>query len=134
MAELTDADKRAIYGDEYEVIIAREETIKKAPVTAADKRRALAMRLETNDTGLISAVALAFTGLCLLLGSLYRRGNVDIAGWIGIAGLIVGVLWYAYLIKNARMWRSQLIVTGKEMSELQRRERDLRIDANQASA
>jgi hypothetical protein len=79
-----------------------------APETPAERRRALAARLEKNDAGKISAFAIAFTGFCLLLGSWYRTGGIDTAGWIGIAGFVIGFVWLVWLINNAKQWKARL--------------------------
>lgn len=108
MAALPESDLRAILGDEYALVIARETARTLEPKTPEEKRRALAYRLEANDTGRISAGAVAFTGLLLTLGSLYRTGGVDIAGMIGLAGFLIGLVWYVWLVRGAADWRRKL--------------------------
>jgi hypothetical protein len=108
MAELSVADKRAIHGDNYAAVEAKEAALARAPEGPAERRRALAQRLEANETGKISAFAIALTGLLLTIGSWYRTGTVDIAGMIGLAGLAIGVVWYVMLMKSARDWRAKL--------------------------
>ena len=68
----------------------------------------MAQRLEANETGRISAFALGLTGLLLTIGSWYRTGTVDIAGMIGLAGLVIGLVWYVMLVKSANQWRAKL--------------------------
>lgn len=108
MAALPEADLRAILGDEYATLIARETARTVEPNTPAERRRALAYRLEANETGRISAGAVGFTGFLLTLGSLYRTGGVDIAGMIGIAGFVIGLVWYVWLVRSAAEWRRKL--------------------------
>lgn len=108
MAELSVADKRAIHGDNYAAIEAKEAALARAPEGPAERRRALAQRLETNETGRISAFAIGLTGLLLALGSWYRTKGIDVAGWIGIAALVIGVIWYVMLVKSAKEWRAKL--------------------------
>ena len=108
MARLEAADMKAIYGDEYEAVVAREQAATKTPKTDDDKRRALAIRMEANETARISALALVFTGALLTLGSIYRTMGIDIAGFIGLAGVALGLVWYVWLRRNAVHWRTQL--------------------------
>ncbi|MDO9440107.1 MAG: hypothetical protein Q7T73_04390 [Beijerinckiaceae bacterium] len=108
MAELSVADKRAIHGDNYEAIEAREAALARAPEGPEERRRALIQRLEINETGRISAFAIALTGILLAIGSWYRTGTIDIAGMIGIAGFAIGVVWYIWLVNSAKQWRAKL--------------------------
>lgn len=108
MAELTIADKKAIFGDEYAEIEARELAASRNPVTDDERRRALSIQMEQNEVRRHSAGAVAFTGLLLLLGSLYRTGAIDIAGWLGIGGTIVGSIWYVWLRRDAARWKQKL--------------------------
>ena len=108
MAELSIDDRRAIHGDNFEAVEARAQMLMREPDGPEERRRALAARMEKNETGRISAFALALTGTFLALGSWYRTGGMDIAGMIGLAAVAGAIVWYVWLVSNAKTWRQKL--------------------------
>lgn len=108
MAELSAADKRMIFGDDYAAIEAREMALAKAPVSADEKRKALINHLEKNGSARLSAWAFVFTGAMLLAGSYYRSAGLDNAAICGLVAILGGLVWYAYLVQSARNWTQRL--------------------------
>ncbi|MDB5594616.1 MAG: hypothetical protein JWM36_1577 [Hyphomicrobiales bacterium] len=102
MADLDEADKRAIHGDNYAALEARELLEKQAPVTPEEKRRALARHVETNNIARFSAMALMFVGVLLIIGAYYRVGTLDTAGQIAAVMIAIGLGWYAWLVQNGK--------------------------------
>ncbi|MDB5597449.1 MAG: hypothetical protein JWM36_4410 [Hyphomicrobiales bacterium] len=102
MAELREADKRTLLGENYketEMRFSAEDGV----LTPAEELRNLKASQAKNNDARFSAVGAIFLGVVLALASFYRaKETIDLAAIIGAGILVLGVAWYVWLIQRSR--------------------------------
>jgi hypothetical protein len=112
MAELREADKRTLLGENYretEMRFSADDGV----LTPAEELRNLKTRQAKTNDARFSAVGAIFLGVVLALASYYRaKETVDIAAVSGAVILVFGIAWYVWLIQRSRSFAEK--VTGLE--------------------
>ena len=105
MAELSNADKRAILGEGYEEVLAKAQQEGRAH--SSDKQL-WAAEVQKCENRQFSAFAITVVGAVLFVSDYYEVSgpSVMLVGAFGIAALIVGIGWYVHLWKALRKLRA----------------------------
>jgi hypothetical protein len=114
MAELREADKRTLLGENYketEMRFSADDGV----LTPAEELRNLKARQAKNNDARFSAVGAIFLGVVLALASYYRaKETIDLAAIIGAVILVLGIAWYVWLRRRSNSFAEK--VTGFEKS------------------
>lgn len=103
MAELREADKRVLLGENYKDTEMQFEVQSSKATTPADELRMLKTRQKKAGDSRFSAVGAVLLGVLLALGSWYRaQKHLDIATDSGLVILALGILWYVWLIQRGK--------------------------------
>lgn len=114
MAELREADKRTLLGENYketEMRLSAEDGV----LTPAEELCNLKARQAKTNDARFSAAGAIFLGVVLALASFYRaKETIDLAAIVGAVILVLGLAWYIWLIQRSRSLAEK--VTGFEKS------------------
>jgi uncharacterized membrane protein YgdD (TMEM256/DUF423 family) len=101
MAELSEADKRAMLGDKYKEVL---EKAQKEGRAQSSTQQLWASRVEKYESNKLSAIAIAVVGTILFVSNLYAVSgpSVVLVGASGIGALLVGTGWYVFLWRTLR--------------------------------
>jgi hypothetical protein len=101
MAELSEADKRAILGDDYKAVLEKAQREGTAKTPAA---QLLASEVEKCGKRQFSAFAIAVVGAILIVSNFYAVSgpSVMLVGILGGLAFFVGVGWYIHLWRTLR--------------------------------
>lgn len=114
MAELREADKRTLLGENYKETEMRFSA-EDGALTPAEELRNLKTRQGKNNDSRFSAVGAIFLGVVLALASFYRaKETIDIAAIAGAVILVLGIAWYVWLVQRSRSFAEK--VSGLEKS------------------
>jgi hypothetical protein len=105
VAELSEADKRAILGENYKEVLAKAQEEGRAQSAPQQIWTAEVDKCNNNK---FSALAIAVVGAILFVSNLYAVSgpSVMLVGAFGIAALLGGTGWYAYLWRTLRNLRA----------------------------
>ncbi|MDB5649329.1 MAG: hypothetical protein JWL62_849 [Hyphomicrobiales bacterium] len=103
MARLRVEDRRTLLGDNFAELEAQFEIESRAAITPEEKRKELDRAILKNGESRFSAVALILGSAFFVWASYYRDNDVvDLTTSIGIVALILGFVWYAWLVSSGR--------------------------------
>lgn len=115
MAELREADKITLLGENYRETEMRFSEQSGGEMTPAEELRNMKGRLTKLADGRFSAVGGIFLGIVLAIASYYRANEkVDLTTLIGVGILVLAIIWYVWLRQRGRNYRTK--IAGLEQS------------------
>jgi hypothetical protein len=105
MAALSEADKRAILGDNYQDVLAKAQLEGHAKTSSEQLK---ATQIEKCENGKFNAFAIMVVGAILVVSNYYAVSgpSVVLVGALGVVALCTGAGWYVYLWRMLRRLRA----------------------------
>jgi hypothetical protein len=108
MARLSERDRRILLGDNYEALERQFLEESKGVLTPQEKRDRWARKLDNNLAHKIDAVVAFVAGLAMAWGN-HKAGQApELSVWIGLAVAVLSVVWFAWLLRDAKRLRGLL--------------------------
>jgi hypothetical protein len=113
MAELSEKDKRTLFGENYKEVLAQAELEGRV---ASVRQRGWAAEIESIESKKFSAVAVMIVGGLIALSNYFAVSgpSVMLVGLFGVALLLIGVGWYWRLWSRLRELKANPIVEEKQ--------------------